>query len=191
MGAACWCGGTKGSVQTWWGQGPPAALRVAWRGSQAQAPLPAQPTPSGGPLGRWEQGDPLVSPWCIQWALSSPINRLPGVRGIELPDLCPAGPAPSASLLGFVGPRPGRLLAPDRPSGCRGDRFRLGHSLRSCPSLPHTLIRAGFLAAPAALLLHQPGPSQGMPPCPAGPVRPCHSEAQRQGCRDGAAWGAG
>lgn len=104
-GAACWCGGTKGSVQARWGQGPPAALRVAWRGSRAQASL-FLPNPRQAGVGRqrwWEQGDPLLSPWCSQWALSSPINRLPGVRGIELPDLCPAGPAPSASLLGFAG----------------------------------------------------------------------------------------
>lgn len=94
MGAACWCGGTEGPVQTRWGQGPPAALRVAWRGSQTQAPLPAQPAHQVGPQGWWEQGDPLLSPQCIQWALSSPINRLPGVRGIEAPDLCPSGPTP-------------------------------------------------------------------------------------------------
>ena len=47
-----------------------------------------------GPQGRWEQEDPLLSPRRIQWALSNPINRLPGVRGIELPDLCLAGPPP-------------------------------------------------------------------------------------------------
>lgn len=75
------------------GQGPPTAPRVAWRGSQAQAPLPAQPAPSRAP-GAVGTGDPLLSPQRIHWALSSPINRLPGVRGTELPDLCPAGPPP-------------------------------------------------------------------------------------------------
>lgn len=33
----------------------------------------------------------------------SPINRLPGARGIELRDLCPAGTAPSASSLALWG----------------------------------------------------------------------------------------
>lgn len=91
-----------------------------------------------GPQGWWEQGEPFLSPWSIQWALHSPINRLPGVRGIEVPDLCPARPAPSASLLGFVGPKPGRLLAPDSSCGCRGDR------LSRAIILPPALIKAAF-----------------------------------------------
>lgn len=141
----------------WWHRGVGAGPVGAGASSSTEGGLEGLPgsgasscptrTKPGGPQGRWERGDPLPSPWCSQWALSSPINRLPGVRGIELPDLCPARPAPSASLLGFVGPRPGRLLAPDSPSGCRGDRFRLGHSRSSRPSLPHTLTRA--LAAPS------------------------------------------
>lgn len=171
------------------GAGASSSSEGGLQGLPGSGASSCRPAPSRGPQGRWEQGDPLLSPWCIQWALSSPINRLPGVRGIELPDLCPAGPAPSASLLGFVGPRPGRLLAPDSPSGCRGDRFRLGHSQRRCPSLPHTLIRAGFSAARAGLLLGQPGPSQGVRPCPVGPVIRVTGKPRNGACGDGAAWG--
>lgn len=139
-----------------------------------EGPLPAHPAPAPqskqGPQGRWEQGDPLSSPLCISWAWSSPINRLPGVRGIELPDLYPTGPAPSASLSGFMGPRPGRLLAPDGPCGCRGDRFRLGHypgsltASRPQATRPPSLVSGLAFEQHRGLLLHEPGPSCRMPP---------------------------
>lgn len=173
MGAACWYSGHRGVLWDGWGQGPPAALRVAWRGLFLPT-LHTHPSPSRGPQGRWEQGDPLSSPLCISWAWSSPINRLPGVRGIELPDLCPARSAPSASLSGFVGPRPGRLLAPDGPCGCRGDRFRLGHypgsltASRPQATLPPSLSSGLAFEQHRGLLLHKPGPSCRMPPKSSG-----------------------
>lgn len=145
--------GTGGPGHAERGQGSPTAR--GWPGGAPR--LGGLFLPSlhqAGPPGWWEQGDPIRSPQCIHWVVSSPINRLPGVRGIELPDLCPARPSPSASLPGFVGPRPGRLLAPDSPCGCRDDRFRLGHYPRSGPSLPQALIRVGFLTPPTGLLLH-------------------------------------
>lgn len=114
-----------------------------------------------GPQGRWEPGDPLLSPQCIQWALSSPINRLPGVRGIELPDLCLAGLPPLPPSWALWGQGLAGLLAPDSPCGCRGDRFRLGHSPSSCPSLPPW-------CSPQGWLLHR----ANQPPPPGAEQRP-------------------
>lgn len=60
----------------------------------------------------------------------SPINRLLGARGIELCDLYLAGTAPSASFW-LCGAKAWQAGGSRQPSGCRGDRFRLGRSALS------------------------------------------------------------
>lgn len=58
------------------GAGSPATLRVAKKNSQTQASFLVHsvlvPEPRQGPQRRWEKGDPLISPWCIPWAVRAP-----------------------------------------------------------------------------------------------------------------------
>lgn len=145
VGAACWCGGHRGVGAGLVGAGALSGTEGGLEGLVGSGASSCPTHTKQGPREWWEPGDPLLSPQCIQWALSSPINRLPGVRGIELPDLCLAGLPPLPPSWALWGQGLAGLLAPDSPCGCRGDRFRLGHSPCSCPSLPPSCSPQGWL----------------------------------------------
>lgn len=162
MGAACWCSGHRGVGAGLVGAGVFSGTEGGLEGLLGSGASSCPTHTKQGPQGRWEQGDPLLSPQCIQWALSSPINRLPGVRGIELPDLCLAG-LPLCLPPGLCGAKAWQaagsrqpLRLPWRPvqAGPLSMLLPLPPSLP--PSLCHALIRAGFLTGPTWLLLQEP-----------------------------------
>jgi hypothetical protein len=71
-------------------------------GASSCPPHTGTQVPAGAP-GAVGTGRPSHLSQCFPRALSSPINCLPRLRGIELPDLCPARTALSASSLALWG----------------------------------------------------------------------------------------